>query len=133
MKIGLTSIKEFFALPEGKQFLAALILAIGTLCTVIMWQEAARVRLQKRLDECNHATVVLIQADDVILQAQKDRCEKEKLALLNSTIVDLQNRFDDKQKQLDAILAESYNILRNQKTTQQKLQNINRTVKHLKQ
>ena len=131
MRIGIESIRKFFALPEGKQFLAALIIAVGTLCTVIVWQEMGKAEVQRQLDAKNRELLVILKSDAIVLQAVRDSCESERARIYNSMIAELQERSNAKERQLDAIMEESYNILKNQRKTEAKLQNINKTVNTL--
>lgn len=70
-------IKELFKFPEGKQFLAACILTIMALCTVIVYlnwtNKNERETCQAKLEKINRERVEHLIDDTRREEAQKDR------------------------------------------------------------
>lgn len=129
------TLKEILQLPAGKQLLAVLIIAIGTLCSTLSGFVLNNIHLRNEAI-AREKQITLEKFDikrraDSIWQERLDKCEQDKINMSNETIADLKERMINKEKELNIAINNSIVALKNQSRTQFALKNISKHVKIL--
>lgn len=131
MKLDWAKLKEFAALPAGKQILIGLILLLTSSWSLNGWLGVKVLRSetekQNLVDSAGRDKLRLQKECSDTLTATLKRFEQEKAVMYIAAI----RKLEDKERDLDAALAEQRQIVLTQKRTGAKLQRITSNVSKL--